>query len=526
MASNNSSSTSLYSSSTTTTTKTSSTCTTSPAQAATQAAAAAAAAATAAMVSSSLYLPQTYSFLSPETFETLVEGYINQLHIRKRNKALINQQLANDCLMVLTNPENTAIFNPKFRILMDKKNGKPVRVREQLYDKVCYFHHIIGHGGRDKTFAAETYVPFNTLQITKSYSKVPAELVSLFTKNCQTCLRVRKYSKNKRPVLNEFDSSIITMLNSNNNSRHLTTLICNTCNTSGFSSSYHHQQQQSMHNMMTKVEHGVISPISPMMHHAGSGFFGSNGHFHSAYTQAAAVAAAAAAAQSQQQQQQLQQQHHAALASHLNMSMSLSDISLGGHLNTATATTAPTDGDTSPSILTKMELPLHQLMHPGPYHHQHHQHHHHHSMMASGLHSPTDLPEHHFLPQQESSPAASSCLPATPAPPTTAAATSFIVTIPILPQVQLFQKQIQHEHHRLQQQQQQQQHKFFPEGLMAADLTTTSSAASSSIPTLTSASPLSNLLDDHEVVDGSSHHDFSDVAQYHHHHVEATVGDL
>ena len=117
-----------------------------------------------------LYLPQTYSFLSPETFETLVEGYINQLHVRKRNKALISQQLANDCLMVLTNPENTAIFNPKFRwwvrkhfvftvvgelrILMDKKNGKPVCVREQLYDKVCYFHHIIGHGGRDKTFAA------------------------------------------------------------------------------------------------------------------------------------------------------------------------------------------------------------------------------------------------------------------------------------------------------------------------------------------------------------------------------------
>ncbi|KAF8923497.1 hypothetical protein BGZ58_002892, partial [Dissophora ornata] len=68
-----------------------------------------------ASAAAGLYMPQTYSFLSPETFETLVEGYINQLHIRKRNKALINQQLANDCLMVLTNPENTAIFNPKFR---------------------------------------------------------------------------------------------------------------------------------------------------------------------------------------------------------------------------------------------------------------------------------------------------------------------------------------------------------------------------------------------------------------------------
>lgn len=43
---------------------------------------------------------------------------------------------------------------------MDKKNGKPVCVREQLYDKVCYFHHIIGHGGRDKTFAAVSVTLF------------------------------------------------------------------------------------------------------------------------------------------------------------------------------------------------------------------------------------------------------------------------------------------------------------------------------------------------------------------------------
>ncbi|KAG0022553.1 hypothetical protein BGZ80_011765 [Entomortierella chlamydospora] len=50
-----------------------------------------------------------------QTFETLVEGYIKQLHIRKHNKALINQQLASDCLMVLTKPKNTTIFNPEFR---------------------------------------------------------------------------------------------------------------------------------------------------------------------------------------------------------------------------------------------------------------------------------------------------------------------------------------------------------------------------------------------------------------------------
>lgn len=334
-----------------------------------------------------------------------------------------------------------------------------------------------------------------------------------------------------------------------------------------------------MHGMMTtKTEHGTISPISPMMHHSGSGFFGSNGHLHSAYSQAAAAAAVAQSQQHhQQQQQQLQQQHHAALASHLNMSMSLSDMSLGGHLNTSSGTM-----DDSPSILSKMEL--HQLMHPG--HHHHSQSHHHHSMMSSGLHSPTDLPEHHFLPQQEASPEASSVGDYSPMlsqqylshnqqqqqqqqndytnsfssysaalslsayqqnqhhlqQQQDQSITSSMSPSPILSQAQLFQKQIQHEHHRFQQQQQQ-QHRFLPEGLMGADLTTTSSvqsavplmhiatsfsaavaaaaaAAVSSIPTPTSASPLSNLLDDHEV----QCHDFSDAHQ--HQHVEMTVADL
>jgi hypothetical protein len=225
-------------------------------------------------------------------------------------------------------------------------------------------------------------------------------------------------------------------------------------------------------------------------------------------------------------------------------------------------------------------MELHQLMHPEHNHHhshsQPHHHHHHHSMMSSGLHSPTDLPEHHFLPQQEASPEASSVGDYSPTlsqhylghsqqqqQQQSEYANSFssysaalslsayqqhqhhlqqqqqqdqsMSPSPTLSQVQLFQKQIQHEHHRFQQaqQQQQQQHRFLPEGLMGADLTATSSAQSavpslhittsfsaavvaaaavSSIPTPTSASPLSNLLDDHE--------------EHAHQHVELTVGDL
>ncbi|KAG0002014.1 hypothetical protein BGZ79_003723 [Entomortierella chlamydospora] len=211
-----------------------------------------------------------------ETFETLVEGYIKQLHIRKHNKALINQQLASDCLMVLTKPKNTTIFNPEFR------------------------------RGRDKTFAA----------ITKSYSKVLAELVFLFTKNCQTCLGVRRYSKNKRPILNEFEypghqqspqpqpqhhHHIQQPKHHGRPHAHHLQLTCNTSFTS-----------------VMRLEHGTISPISPIMGQSSSNFFG-NSQLHFAYSQAQQHHQ-----RQQQHQRQLQQHHRTALITHLNISMSLS----------------------------------------------------------------------------------------------------------------------------------------------------------------------------------------------------------
>jgi len=129
----------------------------------------------------------SYPFVCPLEFEGLLQSYLLSLHVRKRSKALIEQSMADDCLMVLTNPENTKIFGPKFRwwvrkhfvyttttsmvapedgsepqqqqqcILMDRKNGKPVCVKEKLYEKVAHFHEATGHGGRDKTFKAVSF---------------------------------------------------------------------------------------------------------------------------------------------------------------------------------------------------------------------------------------------------------------------------------------------------------------------------------------------------------------------------------
>ncbi|KAF9432194.1 hypothetical protein BGZ76_011136, partial [Entomortierella beljakovae] len=336
--------------------------------------------------------------------------------------------------------------------------------------------------------------------ITKSYSKVPAELVSLFTKNCQTCLGVRKYSKNKRPILNEFEypghqspqpqSQPQPQLHQQPPSQpqhhghphahHLQL----TCNTTGFSPS------------LMRSEHGTLSPISPIMGQTASSFFGNS---QIQYSQV----------QSHHQQHQLQQHHQAALATHLNISMSLSDMTLG-HLGHANNFPSPTSDSSTPSMLTKLEIPFNHLMH---------------QQINTGLHSPTDLPEHHFGSQQQSSPTCSSVDPYSPTLQEfqhqhdysqtfsnySAAAAALSLNAfshpqqhhqdssPILSQAQLFHKQFQQEQQRFQQQQQ--QHRFLPDALMTSNLTSAPSAVPSmisSIPTPTSGSPLSSLLDDHD----------------------------
>ncbi|KAF9577714.1 hypothetical protein BGW38_006896, partial [Lunasporangiospora selenospora] len=191
-----------------------------------------------------------------------------------------------------------------------------------------------------------------------SYSKVPAELVSLFTKNCQTCLGVRKYSKNKRPVLNEHEypqhlppsqqssqSSSSQMPQQSSLQQHpsLLPLLLPVENVAAFATSmaaYPPHATQSYQALISKTEHGTISPISPMMSQTNPAFFGSDPQRPSSSSQSSSSSQAQhpqfhpgyGHAHSHFQQQPHQPQDIAtANAQGLNMVMSFSDLAIGGN---------------------------------------------------------------------------------------------------------------------------------------------------------------------------------------------------
>ena len=107
-------------------------------------------------------------FPTPPQFEDLLNGYILSLSPKKRDKALIPQKRYDNILAVLRDPKCTTIESAQFRfwakkmfrLVMDDgglgvvcHEGKPVAVREQLYDVLTAAHGQASHGGRDKTSA-------------------------------------------------------------------------------------------------------------------------------------------------------------------------------------------------------------------------------------------------------------------------------------------------------------------------------------------------------------------------------------
>lgn len=139
-----------------------------------------------------------------EEFNDVVQEYINSLSIRKREKALVPQQMFDDVWDVLQDPANAKIRTPQFRFWVRKMfvlssvsayalgktdddtdmvpvilhEGRPVAVREQIYDILSYYHMLTGHGGRDRTMA----------EVRDNYSWVPKELVARYIKACPTCV--------------------------------------------------------------------------------------------------------------------------------------------------------------------------------------------------------------------------------------------------------------------------------------------------------------------------------------------------
>ncbi|KAH9996159.1 hypothetical protein BJV74DRAFT_883755 [Russula compacta] len=119
-------------------------------------------------------------FPTYEQYQRIEEEYLTSLSQRKQPKALISQALFDKifAMFVLVYPQTSFNHNagqtPESVVLHDKR---PVAIKEQLYEVLCYCHALARHGGRDKTCA--------TLRL--HYSWVPKELTAKFVKACPTC---------------------------------------------------------------------------------------------------------------------------------------------------------------------------------------------------------------------------------------------------------------------------------------------------------------------------------------------------
>ncbi|PLN77101.1 hypothetical protein BDW42DRAFT_188276 [Aspergillus taichungensis] len=128
-------------------------------------------------------IPALEGFPDVREFDQLMKSYVDDLSVKKQDKALIHAKRARNIKTVLTDPKDTAIESAQFRygysicMKMICHEGKPVAVREKLFKILTKAHQQCQHGGRDKTSA----------QVRQFYSWVPKELISRFVKICPTC---------------------------------------------------------------------------------------------------------------------------------------------------------------------------------------------------------------------------------------------------------------------------------------------------------------------------------------------------
>ncbi|CAG8843404.1 8680_t:CDS:2, partial [Gigaspora margarita] len=123
-----------------------------------------------------------YSFISRQTFDNLVNQYIESLASSKKEKALINQEKLQKIKDVLLNPTNTTLYTSTFRYWVKNKfklqqiGGSyivlhirhkvkrisielPVLVVENMYDEFCKIHATVTqHAGQKETWNQLTQV--------------------------------------------------------------------------------------------------------------------------------------------------------------------------------------------------------------------------------------------------------------------------------------------------------------------------------------------------------------------------------
>ncbi|KAI8060681.1 hypothetical protein BC940DRAFT_337423 [Gongronella butleri] len=138
----------------------------------------------------------TRQYPSADEFEQIMQQYLTNLSLKKRDKALIDQERYNLILRVLQEPKNTAISTAQFRFWVKKMftlttlpsgrlavchDHKPVAMKEQIYSILIWAHRQSHHGGRDKT---------STL-VRKRFSWIPKELIARFVRQCPFCITRR-----------------------------------------------------------------------------------------------------------------------------------------------------------------------------------------------------------------------------------------------------------------------------------------------------------------------------------------------
>ena len=125
----------------------------------------------------------------------VVSSYLSALHSRKRDKALISSDLHRQIFDTLAHPDATHLGTPQFRFWARKMfrlveaggamvvthGGRPVAVKERIYDILCMAHAEASHAGRDKTCKV----------LRDYYTWIPKELTAKFVKACPTCTSKR-----------------------------------------------------------------------------------------------------------------------------------------------------------------------------------------------------------------------------------------------------------------------------------------------------------------------------------------------
>ncbi|KAF0407946.1 Nucleolar protein 4 [Gigaspora margarita] len=130
-----------------------------------------------------------YTFLAYQTFNEIIDKYLQFLSEKKRSKALITEDMANKYLQILKDPKNSSIANSNMRHQVKNNylsqrigeietliyKGKPVALKERLYYIIAEEHLTVGHGG-----ARNTYI-----EVSDKYHSVKRCLVDRFVEKCK-----------------------------------------------------------------------------------------------------------------------------------------------------------------------------------------------------------------------------------------------------------------------------------------------------------------------------------------------------